>query len=260
MQDELTGTLSVTATQREHERIIDLLDRLDSVPSTGQRPMRTFIVRNRDVLEVKDVLQEMVDNVLLSPLAGPERGSGTPSAAVSVGGSSTPKQSAEDPDLVPGIGTAVGAGIEAVNAGVDVSQGELGEALTRGLAAAGGHALGKGMQALKGADESLEAAGATVYRQGTFADESIGWKGNHIKGRQWATDNPLTTPDFAQKYGLPAENTGTPDWVVGGRTQGPYTTRPAPPSHNNPRNAGGGTEILPRNPNDIQIDWFHMPD
>jgi hypothetical protein len=101
---------------------------------------------------------------------------------------------------------------------------------------------------------------ATVFRQGTFADEALGWEGNYVKGRQWATDNPLTTPNYAQKYGLPAENTGKPDWIVGGRTQGPFTTRPAPGSHNNPLNTGGATEVLPQNPNDVRLGWFHMPD
>lgn len=100
----------------------------------------------------------------------------------------------------------------------------------------------------------------TVFRQGTFADPATAWKGNYVKGPQWATDNPLTTPNFAQKYGLPAQNTGRPDWVVGGRVQGPYTTRPAPSSHNNPLNTGGATEVLPGNPNNVRLDWFHMPD
>jgi hypothetical protein len=112
----------------------------------------------------------------------------------------------------------------------------------------------------RGAIPCAAKAEATVFRQGTFADEAIGWEGNYVKGRQWATDNPLTTPNYAQKYGLPAENTGKPDWVVGGRTQGPYTTRPAPPSQNNPLNTGGATEVLPQNPNDVRLDWFHMPD
>ncbi len=103
-------------------------------------------------------------------------------------------------------------------------------------------------------------AGTTVFRQGTFADETLGWAGNYVKGLQWASDNPLTTPDYAKKYGLPAENTGNPDWIVGGRIQGPYTTRPAPPSHNNPGNTGGAPEVLPQNPNDVSLDWFHMPD
>lgn len=74
--------------------------------------------------------------------------------------------------------------------------------------------------------------GPTVFRQGTFADEAIGWEGNYVKGKYWATDNPLTTPGYAKKYGLPAENTGKPDWVVGGNVQGNYTTRPAPEERN----------------------------
>ena len=98
----------------------------------------------------------------------------------------------------------------------------------------------------------------TVFRQGTFTDEAIGWEGNYVKGKYWATDNPLTTPGYAKKYGLPAENTGKPDWVVGGKVQGNYTTRRAPPSHNNPVNTGGATEVL--NPENVQLDWFHMPD
>ncbi|MBI2344123.1 MAG: hypothetical protein HYV02_07305, partial [Deltaproteobacteria bacterium] len=100
---------------------------------------------------------------------------------------------------------------------------------------------------------------ATIFRQGTFADETLGWEGNAVKGKQWATDNPLTTPDYAKHYGLPAKNTGKPDWVVGGRSQGPYTTQPAPASHNNPLNTGGATEVLPQDPNNVILDWFHMP-
>lgn len=107
---------------------------------------------------------------------------------------------------------------------------------------------------------TLAPKSRTVFRQGTFADDAVGWEGNYVKGRQWATDNPLTTPDYAKRYGLPTENTGNPDWVVGGRTTGPYSTRPAPASHNNPLNTGGATEVLPQNPNDVILDWFHMPD
>jgi len=59
---------------------------------------------------------------------------------------------------------------------------------------------------------------------------------------------------------LPAENTGKSDWVVKGRVEGNYKTQPAPASHNNPANTGGGTEILPNNPNNVKLDWFHMPD
>lgn len=99
-----------------------------------------------------------------------------------------------------------------------------------------------------------------MFRQGTFADKEIEWEGNFVKGNQWATDNPLTTANYAQIYGLPGENTGKPDWIVEGRVRGSYATRPAPASHNNPLNTGGATEVLPNNPNDVMLDFFHMPD
>ena len=117
--------------------------------------------------------------------------------------------------------------------------------------------------AARGAEKAVvkaEARQQTVYRRGTFSDPAKGWKGNEIKGRQWASENPLTTPGYEKKYGLPAENGGTPDWVISGKASGEYTTRPAPPSHNSPTNTGGGTEILPRNPAGVKLDWFHMPD
>lgn len=102
-------------------------------------------------------------------------------------------------------------------------------------------------------------ANSRIYRQGTFADESVGWGGNYVKGKQWATENPLTTPNYAKKYGLPSENS-IPDWVVGGRTPPKSSTRWAPPSHNNPVNTGGRLEVLPPTPNSVQLDWFHMLD
>ena len=104
------------------------------------------------------------------------------------------------------------------------------------------------------------AHGTEAFRQGTFADKAADWEGNFIKGKQWAADNPLTTKGYAQKYGLPKENTGKPDWVVKGHITEKYTTRPAPASHNNPVNKGGGIEIKLDEPNKVKLDWFHMPD
>ncbi len=114
--------------------------------------------------------------------------------------------------------------------------------------------------AVKGEVKAASKSAPAVYRQGTFADAKNGWGGNYVKGRQWASDNPLITPEYAKKYGLPAENTGTPDWVAGGRIRGEYSTRPAPASHNYPDNSGGAIEVLPANPGRVRLDWFHMPD
>ena len=75
-----------------------------------------------------------------------------------------------------------------------------------------------GFRGLTGEMTSAAKATTTVFRQGTFADEAIGWKGNFVKGKQWATDNPLTTPNYAQKYGLPAENTANSPLKKGQKT------------------------------------------
>lgn len=86
-----------------------------------------------------------------------------------------------------------------------------------GAATAGLDQMVAAVRLARATARSAEVA-PTVYRQGTFADEATDWSGNYVKGKQWATENPLTTPDYAKKYGLPAENTGR-DWVVSGRVQ-----------------------------------------
>jgi hypothetical protein len=98
-----------------------------------------------------------------------------------------------------------------------------------------------------------------VYRRGTLPNPQVGWEGNFVKGKCWAPENPLSTPDYAVKYGLPAENS-KPEWVVGGRVNGPFIRRPSPPAYNQPDNVGGGTEIFTPDPNVVDLDWFHMPD
>ena len=122
--------------------------------------------------------------------------------------------------------------------------------------------LGSGLRALEMSVANVSASeGLLAYRQGTFANESVGWKGNYVKGQQWSAENPIVTPNYAQKYGLPAENSTIPDWIVGGRlNNGSYTTRISPASHNSPVNTGGGIEILPKTPSNVEIEWFHMPD
>jgi len=122
-----------------------------------------------------------------------------------------------------------------------------------GLAGAGGGVFG-------GKASVGDTKGTSVFRQGTFANDAKDWKGNYVIGKEWANRNPLSTSDYAKKYGLPAENSGKPDWVVKGTLQGPYTVRPAPGSHNNPANKGGAKEIIPSDPSDVRLNWFHMTD
>lgn len=66
VQDELTATLVISATAREHEAIEALMTRLDSVPAQGRRPVRTFVVRNRSVVELLQVLERLIEGDALA--------------------------------------------------------------------------------------------------------------------------------------------------------------------------------------------------
>jgi hypothetical protein len=100
--------------------------------------------------------------------------------------------------------------------------------------------------------------GKSIYRQGKFPSKT--WGGNKIKGTEWAPKHPLRTSEFPKKYGLPAENSGRPDWVIRGNTGGGnYRSGPAPGSYNRPENIGGARQVVPADPNDVNLDWFHMP-
>ncbi len=72
--DELTGTLIVTATPGQHEKVRELLNRLDSVPAGARRPMRTFVVRNRPVTQVVEVLSRLIDAGALNAASSGEQG------------------------------------------------------------------------------------------------------------------------------------------------------------------------------------------
>ncbi|MBL8990091.1 MAG: hypothetical protein JNJ48_00770, partial [Phycisphaerae bacterium] len=63
--DELTDTLLVTATPAQHEQIAGLIARLDAVPPAERRPVRSFVVRNRPVIELASVLQRMLASGVL---------------------------------------------------------------------------------------------------------------------------------------------------------------------------------------------------
>ncbi|HWE03566.1 MAG TPA: hypothetical protein VG326_14265 [Tepidisphaeraceae bacterium] len=100
--------------------------------------------------------------------------------------------------------------------------------------------------------------GINLYRRGTFADPARGWDGNFVKGSDWATVNPLLTPNYEQDYGLPAGNSGSPNWIAGG-TINPNPNcvgfGPAAPSGSNP----GGADEFNLAPTDLTLNWFHMP-
>ncbi len=69
--DELTGTLIVTGTPSQQAAVRALIDRLESTPRSARRPVRTFVIRNRDVRELADVLRSLVQAGVLDEPQGP---------------------------------------------------------------------------------------------------------------------------------------------------------------------------------------------
>lgn len=58
--EEPTGTILVTGTSSQHAKVRELLERLDNVPGEARRPMRAFVIRNRPIGELMDVLSRMI--------------------------------------------------------------------------------------------------------------------------------------------------------------------------------------------------------
>jgi len=71
--DELTGTLLVTATPSQHLRIKELLERLESAATATRRPMRSFVLKNRNAEDLVELLQNLSG---AGALLGPEGGDG----------------------------------------------------------------------------------------------------------------------------------------------------------------------------------------
>ncbi len=79
VQDELTGSLIITATPGQHDQVVALLERLESSPRGGARPMKSFPIRNRPVGDVVATLTKLID---AGALQIDETGSGgTPAAS-----------------------------------------------------------------------------------------------------------------------------------------------------------------------------------
>lgn len=62
VQDKLTGTLILTTTPAKQREVAALLARLESASPDARRPMRTYPIRNRQVSEVLELLQRLIDD------------------------------------------------------------------------------------------------------------------------------------------------------------------------------------------------------
>lgn len=65
VQDDLTNALIITATSAQHQRITEMLQSLDDAPPEARRQVRSFVIRNRSVDDLAQVLTGMVQSGLL---------------------------------------------------------------------------------------------------------------------------------------------------------------------------------------------------
>ncbi|MEN6411622.1 MAG: hypothetical protein ABFC84_02525 [Veillonellales bacterium] len=89
-------------------------------------------------------------------------------------------------------------------------------------------------------------SGGNLYKAGTFG------RSNAADSQFWATENPLTTPGYANKYGVDFSKV---DYIIGGKIKKPYITRSAPGLG---ENAGGALEVV-TDPFGVELDFFYMP-
>lgn len=100
--EEPTASLIITATNSQHERIGELITRLDSVPMEARRPVRTFVVRNRPVGELIEVLDRMIRaGVLESSLAEGDQGAASGGALTAPAATSGVGTSGINPAALP---------------------------------------------------------------------------------------------------------------------------------------------------------------
>ncbi|MBX3360290.1 MAG: hypothetical protein KF705_02440 [Phycisphaeraceae bacterium] len=72
--DELTGSLLITATPSQHASVQALLDRLDDAPAAARRPVRTFVIKNRSVMEIQSILENLLRSGVLDTASDPAMG------------------------------------------------------------------------------------------------------------------------------------------------------------------------------------------
>lgn len=88
--DELTGTLIVTGTASQHLAIVDLIERLESAAPTTRRPMRSYVIRNRNASDLVELLERLIgEGALASASPGAAQGG---VRQMSVEGAPTPPQ------------------------------------------------------------------------------------------------------------------------------------------------------------------------
>ncbi len=147
IRDKLTNSLIIKATTAEHQRIEDLIRKLDEAPEASRRQVRNFVVKNRQVDELAGVLAGLITSGAVeatltqtasapspAPLpSGQPPVQGTPPVASVAAGSPAPLAPPADAPAV--VASAPGAGKSPEGSGGKSSSGNA--STTSGGTAAG---------------------------------------------------------------------------------------------------------------------------
>jgi hypothetical protein len=97
--------------------------------------------------------------------------------------------------------------------------------------------------------------GAPLYKQGSFPNPKAGFDGSDVTGARFlAHEHPLASSTFASRHGLYSPSK---DWVMRVRVK-PGSKVVVRSSTPGPLGPGGAPEAVIE-PNQLRIDWFHMP-
>lgn len=107
VQDDLTGSLIITATIVQHEQVRELLDQLNAVPPESRRHVRSFKIRHRDVRDLQAVLEQMLHLGVLQASVSDEREGAASDSALGLVPHGTPTSSA--PAVAPQTSPISGA-------------------------------------------------------------------------------------------------------------------------------------------------------
>lgn len=63
--DDLTGSLIITTTPTQHQQVRAQIERLDAIPGSTRRPVKSFVIRNRPVREIQSTLEQLAQSGVL---------------------------------------------------------------------------------------------------------------------------------------------------------------------------------------------------
>ena len=105
VENDLTGSLVITATPSQHARIEDVLAELSEAPVESRQPLRSFVINNRDATEIRDLIEQLLSEGLIDAAARSSPETGAPALPIGLGTGSSAADRTRDIRLTVDEGT-----------------------------------------------------------------------------------------------------------------------------------------------------------